>query len=373
MMFILAPDAFKESMTAKQACDAMKKGILQVFPDAKCISIPLADGGEGTMQALVDASNGTVYNKMVTGPLGEKVWGKYAVLGDGKTAVVELASASGLHLVPPEKRNPLLTTTFGTGELIRAALTHPIQKLIIGIGGSATNDGGAGILQALGFKLQDKDGREIGYGGGELMKLEKIDCQESVIDPAGIMIEVACDVNNPLTGKSGASVVYGPQKGATLEMVLQLDANLENYAQKIKACNGKEVRNLPGSGAAGGTGAGLMAFFNAKLIKGIDLVISYTQLIEKIKDADYVFTGEGCIDRQTLNGKTISGLVSFCKKYQKKVFAFAGKVEDEEMLREMGITAVFKIDSGTADLTAALKSGPENLEKTVAMVVRKLL
>lgn len=359
-------------MTAEQACDAMEKGIRQVFPTAECIHAPLADGGEGTMRILVDATNGTIFTKTVTGPFGDKVIGEYALLGDGRTAVVELASASGLHLVPLEKRDPMLTTTFGTGELIKEALKHPVEKLIIAIGGSATNDGGAGLLQALGIKLLDKYGRQIGFGGAQLRKLESIDQSQQVVELTNIKIEVACDVNNPLTGINGASVIYAPQKGATPLMVDQLDANLLRYGHIIKSFTGKDVLSLSGAGAAGGTGAGLMAFFKAEFISGIEVVSRYTGLEKKIKKADFIFTGEGSIDRQTVNGKTISGLLWLCKKHGKKIFAFAGKAADHELLEKMGITGIFIIDPGITDLAETLRLGQVNLERTVAQVIKRI-
>ena len=370
MVFVLAPDSFKESLTALEACKAMETGIRQVYPDATCISVPMADGGEGTMRTLIAATGGNIFSQEVTAPLGNKVTGEYGILGDGKTGVVELASASGLHLVPSDKRNPWLTTTYGTGELIKAALAHGINKLIIGIGGSATNDGGVGLLQALGVKFLDKAGQEISWGGGALSDIQHIDFSGLITRNIDLTVEVACDVTNPLTGRQGASWVYGPQKGATESMILDLDQGLEHYAAKIEEYIGKEVKELPGAGAAGGTGAGLLAFLNAKLVKGIDLVINHSGLEEKIKTADYIFTGEGSMDRQTAYGKTISGIVTLAQKYNKPVIAFAGKVDDHEALYQMGITALFGIMPGVFTLEEALQAGKTNLENTVAAVVK---
>ena len=230
MKFILAPDSFKESLTAKEVADAMEIGIKRVLPDAKCIKVPMADGGEGTVQSLVDGTNGTLYEVEVTGPIGNKVKARYGILGDNETAVIEMAEASGIHYVQGEERNPMLTTTFGTGEVIKAALDKGIKKILIGIGGSATNDGGVGMLQALGGKFLDKDGNEIAFGGGNLDKIEKIDLSNFDERIKNIELEVACDVSNPLTGKNGASAIFGPQKGATPEMVKILDENLDHFA-----------------------------------------------------------------------------------------------------------------------------------------------
>ena len=264
---VLAPDSFKESMTAKEACMAMERGIKKVNPDIKCIHVPMADGGEGTMQSLVDATNGKVYSLEVVGPLGNKVQAEYGILGDGEIGILEMASASGIHLVSLDKRNPLITTTYGTGEVIKACLDKGVKKLLIGIGGSATNDGGAGVIQALGGRLLDKNGNELGFGGGELDKLHSIDLTNFDSRLKDVIVEVACDVNNPLCGERGASNVFGPQKGATPEMVKLLDDNLRHYAGIIKSQLGKDVLDAEGAGAAGGLGAGLMAFLNGTLKK----------------------------------------------------------------------------------------------------------
>jgi len=370
MVFVLAPDSFKESLTAQEACEAIENGIKKVLPQAACVPVPMADGGEGTMRALVAATGGTIYQQQVTAPLGNYITGEYGILGDGETGVVELASASGLHLVPPEKRNPWLTTTYGTGELIKAALAHGIKKLIIGIGGSATNDGGVGIAQALGVSFFDKAGLEIGRGGGALSEIQTIDLSGLITRNTSLSVEVACDVTNPLTGELGASRVYGPQKGATESMILALDQGLKHYAAKIKEYLGKDVNNIAGAGAAGGAGAGLLAFLDANLVKGIELVINHSGLEEKIKAADYIFTGEGSIDQQTAYGKTISGIVTLAQKYNKPVIAFAGKVADQEALYQLGITGVFGIMPGVCTLEEALKAGKRNLENSVLAVVK---
>lgn len=370
-VIVLAPDSFKESMSAKEACIAMEKGIKKVNENIKCVHVPMADGGEGTMQSLVDATNGEVYSLEVVGPLGNKVQAEYGILGDGEVGILEMASASGIHLVSLEKRNPLITTTYGTGELIKACLDKGVKKLLIGIGGSATNDGGAGVIQALGGKLLDKDGNELGFGGGELGKLHTIDLTNFDRRLNDVIVEVACDVNNPLCGEKGASNVFGPQKGATSEMVNLLDNNLRHYSNIIKEQIGMDVLEVPGAGAAGGLGAGLMAFLNGTLKKGIEMVIEYAGLEEKVKDADMVWTGEGSIDFQTQYGKTPLGVATVAKKYDKPVVAFAGRIGDNiDVLYEKGIDSIFGIMKGVTSIEEALENGKENIEKTAENVIR---
>ena len=303
--------------------------------------------------------------KKVTGPLGEKVTAFFGVLGDGKTAVIEMAAASGLHLVPMEKRNPLLTTTRGTGELILAALDEGVDHLIIGIGGSATNDGGSGMAQALGARLLDKDRNEIAPGGGSLDKLANIDISELDARLQNVKIEVACDVDNPLIGQDGASHVFGPQKGATPEMVEQLDQNLAHYATILARDLGKDVAHIPGAGAAGGLGAGLLAFLDAELKSGIDIVIAATDLEEKIKDADLVITGEGKIDSQTIHGKTPIGVAKTAKKFNIPVIAICGSIADDaDVVHDHGIDVLFSSLMRITTLEEALESGASNVEKT---------
>ena len=370
-VIVLAPDSFKESMSAKEACIAMEKGIKKVNENIKCVHVPMADGGEGTMQSLVDATNGEVYSLEVVGPLGNKVQAEYGILGDGEVGILEMASASGIHLVSLEKRNPLITTTYGTGELIKACLDKGVKKLLIGIGGSATNDGGAGVIQALGGKLLDKDENELGFGGGELGKLHTIDLTNFDRRLNDVIVEVACDVNNPLCGEKGASNVFGPQKGATSEMVTLLDNNLRHYANIIKEQIGMDVLEVPGAGAAGGLGAGLMSFLNGTLKKGIEMVIEYAGLEEKVKEADMVWTGEGTIDFQTQYGKTPLGVATVAKKYDKPVVAFAGKIGDNiDVLYEKGIDSIFGIMKGVTSIEEALENGKENIEKTAENVIR---
>lgn len=373
LVIVLAPDSFKESMTAKEVCEAMERGIRKANSQIRCIHVPMADGGEGTRQSLVDATGGRVYSKEVVGPLGNNVVAEYGILGNGEIGVIEMASASGIHLVDSEKRNPLITTTFGTGQLIKACLDKGVKKLLIGIGGSATNDGGAGFIQALGGRLLDENGDDLSYGGGALAKLHTIDLSNLDERLKYVSVEVACDVNNPLCGKEGASYVFGPQKGATREMIEILDQNLSHYAEVIKEQLGKDVISKAGAGAAGGLGAGLMAFLDVKLKSGIEMVIEYANLEEKVRDADMVWTGEGSIDFQTQYGKTPLGVAMIAKKYNKPVIALAGRVgNDIDVLYDKGIDAIFGIMRGVTSIEEALVKGPENVEKTSENIIRLL-
>jgi glycerate 2-kinase len=371
MKFVVAPDSFKESMTAKQAALAMERGIRTIFPNSECVIVPMADGGEGTVEALVDGSNGTLINIEVTGPAGNKVLAEYGLIDNGKTAVIEMASASGLQLLQPHERNPLYTTTYGTGELIKDALNRGVNSLLIGIGGSATNDGGVGMLQALGVSFKDKNQNELSFGGGALSELESIDMTNLDRRLSSINIEVACDVTNPLVGERGASYIFGPQKGATPEMVKMLDQNLANLASKIHKYIGVDIAEKEGAGAAGGLGAGLMAFLNAQLKRGIELIIKYTELERKILGADFVFTGEGSIDGQTVFGKTPFGVAKIAQKHQIPVIAFAGKVGNgAEVLYEHGFTAIMGILQSVTTLDKALLTGEKNLAITVENICR---
>jgi glycerate 2-kinase len=372
MKFVLAPDSFKESMTAKQAALAMERGIKKVFPDAECVIVPMADGGEGTVDSLVSLENGRLLKTEVAGPLGDTVLAEYGMVE--KTAIIEMASASGLQMIKSADRNPLVTTSYGTGQLIKHALDQGAERILIGIGGSATNDGGVGMLQALGVSFKDETGAELPFGGGALSRLHSIDV--SGLDPRikDVQMDVACDVTNPLTGENGASAIFGPQKGATPDMVRQLDENLAHYATLIQKELGKDVATVSGAGAAGGLGTGLIAFLDARLLKGIDLVIEFTGLDKKVEGADFVFTGEGSIDHQTLYGKTPFGVASVANRYNIPVIAFAGRVGDGvEVLYENGFTAIFGIVNGVASVDEVLASGETNLCRTVENVCRVLM
>jgi len=372
--FVLAPDSFKESMSAKEVCQAMEEGIRRIYPRAECIHVPMADGGEGTLQALVDATKGEVFYKEVTGPLGESVLARYGVLGDGQTAVIEMAEAAGLALVPMEKRNPLITTTYGVGELIKAALDRKVSRLMIAIGGSATNDAGVGMLQALGASFQDKEGKEIGFGGLEVGKIERIDLSQMDKRLSKVNIEVACDVTNPLTGPNGASYVFAKQKGATKEMIILLEDALSHFAEVTSHILGKEIHHLKGAGAAGGLGAALAGFCEGQLVPGIDLVVKYAGLEEKLKGASVVFTGEGSIDEQTQYGKTITGVAKAAKQMGIPVIAIGGRVtEESRALYEVGVSAILGITPSAMTLDEAIAKGKEHMARTVENVCRLLL
>ena len=344
MKIVVAPDSFKGSLTAVEVSDAIEQGVREIFPEAEIVKIPMADGGDGTVQCLVNATGGKILREKVTGPLGDEVLASYGILGDKKTAVIEMAEASGLTLVPENKRNPLITTTYGTGQLIKAALDQECRKMIIGIGGSATNDGGAGMVQALGVKLINREGKEIGFGGGELKKVFRIDtnCLDNRLSETKVLI--ASDVSNPLCGPKGASRIYGPQKGATPEIIEELDESLAHFAEIIKKDLNKDIKNMPGAGAAGGLGASLMAFLNAELRPGIEIMIEIVKLERAIKDGDLVITGEGKIDSQTIYGKAPIGVAKIAKKYNVPVIAVAAIISDDaDIVHQHGIDFLIKV------------------------------
>ncbi len=371
MKIVIAPQGFKGNLTALEVARAIEKAVKRIVPDAITTLKPMADGGEGTVQALVDATGGEIMVTEVTDPLGGKVKAHWGILSDKTTAVIEMASASGLPLVPREKRNPLVTTTYGTGELIRAALDHGCRKLIIGIGGSATNEGGAGMAQALGAKLRDANGKELPFGGAALARLKHIDI--SNLDPrlADFDVTLASDVNNPLCGPRGASAIYGPQKGATPEMVKQLDAALAHYADVIKKDLGVDFRDVPGAGAAGGLGMGLMVFLKAKMIPGIDVVIKATNLVEDLKDADLVFTAEGRIDCQSAMGKVPTGVALKAKEFGAPVIALAGEVADDcRVVFEQGIDAVLSIAPGPISLEQSMSNAEKLITNAAECAMR---
>ena len=357
MKIVVAPDSFKGSLTALQASKAIEHGLRRVFPTAEIQKLPMADGGEGTVQSLVDATSGELLAEHVADPLGNEIEAEYGILGDGTTAVIEMAAASGLTLVPFNQRNPLVTTTYGTGQLIKAALDRGCRKLIIGIGGSATNDGGAGMAEALGAKLLTNDGTPIPRGGGGLGELSTIDLTDFDARLVATASVVACDVDNPLTGKNGAAHVYGPQKGATPDIVEILDANLAHFASIIQRGMDKVVEEIPGSGAAGGLGAGLIAFLNAELKSGVDIVIDAVQLENQLDGASFVVTGEGEINFQTVFGKTPVGVAKLAKKHGIPVIAIAGSIADEaEGVHEAGIDAMIDIVPAPMPLEDAVEN-----------------
>jgi glycerate kinase len=353
---VIAPQGFKGNLSALQVSRAVDQGIRRALPGVVTSLVPMADGGEGTARALVDALGGSLVPAAVTGPMGERVTAHWGFLADGVTAVIEMALASGLGLVPPEKRNPELATTYGTGELVRHALERGCRKFIIGVGDSATNDGGAGMAQALGARLLNAAGEEIAFGGAALEGLARIDV--TGLDPrlADCDILLACDVDNPLCGPEGASCVYGPQKGASREMVARLDSALAHYADVIKRDLGIDIRDVPGAGAAGGLGAGLMVFLKARMQPGVEVIIRATGLVEHLKDAGLVFTGEGRIDSQTACGKTAVGVARRAKELGLPVIAIAAEIgAGYQIVYEHGIDTVFSIAPGPISLSRSQK------------------
>lgn len=362
MKIVIAPDSFKESLSALKVATIIEKGFKEVFPDAIYIKCPIADGGEGTVVTMVEATNGEIHYVDVIGPLGSAVNAFFGLSNNKKQAFIEMAAASGLELVPPELRNPLLTTSYGTGELIKACLDTGAEHIIIGIGGSATNDGGAGMLQALGAKLLDSNGQQIKLGGRALANLTYIDVSE--MDPRLSLCQfsIACDVSNPLIGENGASAIFGPQKGATSDHIKELDSNLEHFADVIKNDLGVDVHYIPGAGAAGGMGAALLAFLNAELKPGFDIIASTLDLESMIVGANLVITGEGRLDSQSLNGKVPVGVAQLAKKYQIPVIAITGSLGDDlHNLPQYGIDAAFSILHKISSLSEALNSAEENL------------
>lgn len=374
MKIVIAPDSYKESLSATEVAQAIEKGFREIFPDALYVSVPVADGGEGTVEAMIAATQGSEQHAVVTGPLGEKVNACWGMSGDGSTAFIEMAAASGLALVPPAQRNPRVTTSRGTGELILSALDKGARNIIIGIGGSSTNDGGAGMMQALGAKLTDANGTEIGYGGGSLMALNHIDIAGLDARLKGCTIRVACDVTNPLVGDKGASRIFGPQKGATEGMILELDANLSHYADIIKKSLHIDVKHVSGAGAAGGMGAALMAFLGAELKSGIEIVTQALNLEEHIHDCTWVLTGEGRIDSQSIHGKVPVGVAKVAKKYHKPVIGIAGSLtQDVGVVHQYGIDAVFSVLASIGSLEEAFRAAHDNIYRASRNIAATLL
>ena len=373
MKITIAPDSFKGCLGALEAALAMEEGARRVFPEAEFAVVPMADGGEGTVRALVEATGGEFVSEEVADPLGRPIKATYGILKDGLTAVMEMAAASGLPLLAPEERNPLLTSTLGTGQLIKAALDRGCRGMIIGIGGSATVDGGMGMAQALGARFLDEGGKPLGPEGDELARLDRIDL--SGFDPRtrGTEVWVACDVDNPLLGPNGAAKVFGPQKGATPEMVATLEANLTRFAEVVKRDLGKDVTEFPGSGAAGGLGAGLAAFLEAKVQPGAEVVARAAGLEEKMKGSALVITGEGRIDRQTAHGKTVCGVAAIAKRMGVPVVAIAGSLgEGAEEVIHLGVDALADIIDGPMTLEEALAQARSLISDASERVCRLL-
>lgn len=363
MKIVIAPDSFKESLSAERTALAIKKGFAEIFPEAQYVCLPIADGGEGTVEAMIAATRGKLVTLTVTGPMSQPVEAFYGVTGDGRTAVIEMAAASGLMLVEPELRNPLHATSFGTGELIKHALDAGVRHIILGIGGSATVDGGIGMAQALGVHFYDADDCELPAGGGGLNSLVRIDQQH--IDPRvnECLFEIACDVDNPLTGPRGAAAVFGPQKGATPEMVVQLEAGLVNMADVLRAQTGRDINAIVGGGAAGGMGVAAQIFLGGQLKPGIDIIMNAVNLERVLEGADLVITGEGRIDSQTVGGKAPIGVARVAQRLGVPVIGIAGVLgEGVEIVHEHGIDAVFSILPRLAPLATVLMQGEINLQ-----------
>jgi glycerate 2-kinase len=373
MKIILAPDSFKGSLSAPEICDAMEQGIRAVLPDVLVVKVPMADGGEGTVQALVSSTGGRLLSKRVVGPLGESVDAQYGILGDSRTAVIEMAAASGLPLVPLDQRNPLKTTTYGTGQLILAALEKGCRQIIIGIGGSATSDCGTGMAQALGVMFFRSDDSEIlEHMCGELMaEVARIDLQGRHPLLAQSRITAACDVDNPLLGPRGAVMVYSRQKGASDTQLQILERNMQSIIGVTEMTIKRSIRNIAGAGAAGGLGAGLIAFTGADLQPGVQLVLEACRFAEKICSADLILTGEGNVDFQTIFGKTISGVAGEAKKQNIPVVVIAGGVEERaENLYDAGVTAMFSICNKPMPLNEAVAQTAHLVQKSTERIMR---
>lgn len=373
MKIVIAPDKYKGSLSAVQVCSVIKNSIKKIDPSIETVSNPMADGGEGTVETLVESLGGEIINLEVTGPLGDKVVAGFGMLDDG-TAVIEMSSASGYVLVPAEKRNPLETTTYGTGELIGKALEMGSRRIIVGIGGSATNDGGMGMAQALGYRFLGEDGKILGMGGKQLEKLSRIDDSNVSHLLKKAAVEAACDVDNPLYGKNGAAYVYAPQKGADPEMVKRLDLGLKNFARAVSGYLGSDVASIPGAGAAGGLGAGLMAFAGAGLRPGADIIIEVTGLERKLKGADLVITGEGAMDKQTYYGKSPFGVARLTSKYGIPAITINGSIAAARKSIDEKDSSLFSgnfsIINRPISLVEALDNAEELLDEAAGEIIR---
>ena len=372
---IIASDSFKGCLSSLDVARAAEAGIRKVLPECEVVGIPVADGGEGTTEALVAAMNGRFVSCEVHDPLMNLITVEYGILGDGITAVIEMASASGLTLVPPHKRNPMLTTTYGTGELIKDALQRGCRRFLVGIGGSATNDAGTGMLQALGFRFIDKNGKELGKGGQILEQITQIDSANIMPELAEAVFTIACDVNNPFSGENGAAFIYARQKGADDEMIRRLDKGLKHFANIIHTTIGKDIDAVPGAGAAGGLGGGFLAFLPATLKRGIHMVLEALDFDNRIKNANLIITGEGKLDRQTGMGKTPAGILEAGKRQQIPVVAIGGAVEETEALLQQGFLAVLSIQPGPVTLEQAMEQSfaYRQVERIVEQIVRLLI
>ena len=373
MKIVIAPDSFKGSLTAAEAAEAIETGFRAVYPDAEYVKVPMADGGEGTVQSLVDATSGTIITQPVEGPMGGMVPGYFGILGDSETAVIEMAAASGIHLVKPEERNIYLASSFGTGQLINAALDHGCAKLIVGLGGSATNDGGMGMMKAFGAQFLDQSGAPLAPDVRALLQLARIDLRHLDSRLGKTEIVVACDVDNPLCGENGAARVFGPQKGATKEDIKVLDQALARYGDVLAKNTGRNIAAEPGAGAAGGLGAAFIGLIDAVLKPGIDLVIEIVELAKSLVDVDLVITGEGRVDRQTIHGKTPVGVAKIAKSHNLPVICIAGSVEDgADIIHQFGIDEIYSVIEGDYDLTEALIESGHKLTQAAQKIAKSL-
>ncbi|HDR90262.1 MAG TPA: glycerate kinase [Bacteroidetes bacterium] len=373
MKILIAPAPFKDSLSAREAAEALARGFCQSIPGADLIVLPVADGGEGTVEALVHAGKGKFINSRVCDPLGRPVVARWGLIDGGSTAVVEMAAASGLELLEPAERNPWYTSTYGTGELIREALDRGCREIIVGMGGSATVDGGTGMAMALGIQFLDKKGMTVSRGGRALSLIKTIDTTR--LDPRvkDVRIRVACDVQNPMTGKEGAARVYGPQKGASKSMVEKLEKGMIRYAELIRITTGKDISGISGTGAAGGLAAGLTAFLGASLESGFELISHYLQLEEKIRECDLVVTGEGRVDASSLHGKAPAGIAGMARKFNKPVLVFAGSLgKGAEGFYEMGVQSLIQVTPPSFALEKALAEAAGFLEKAAKETATEL-
>ncbi len=371
MKIVIAPQTYKESISALQAAEAMSEGVKRVLPDAETILVPVADGGDGTLETLVESSDGEVHTTDVTGPLGERMSAPWGAMGDGVTAVIEMARTSGLAMVPDDKRDPRVATTYGLGEAIADALDSGFRRFIIGIGGSATNDAGAGMAQALGVRLLDGDGNDLPHGGAALARLDRIDMSGLDARTTESEFDIACDVNNPLCGPEGASAVYGPQKGATPEMVQELDAALMQLANVVRRDLGREIADTPGAGAAGGLGGGMMAFLDGNLRAGVDIVLDTVDIDVHLRDADLAITGEGQTDFQTVYNKAPIGVANRAKARGTPVIAISGSLgQGFTDVHSHGIDAVSPIVNRPMTLDEASRDAAELIASATEQALR---
>jgi glycerate 2-kinase len=371
---LVAPNAFKESLTAMEAADALANGIQRILPRAKIIKIPIADGGDGTLEAVVAGTRGRIFEARVTGPLGDRITAEYGITGDGKTAIIEMSRASGLALVPPKQRNPMVTNSVGTGQLILAALNRGAVHILLGIGGSATVDGGIGALQALGVRFLDRRGKPVGHGGNGLLAIESIDMSRIPPLLRGVRIQVACDVDNPMVGPKGAAAVFGPQKGATAAMVKQLDKGLGKLADLIEKTTGSPIARVAGTGAAGGISGSLLGLLGAQLQPGSKLVFDLLKVRQALSKVDWVITGEGQIDFQTQFGKGPGMLAKLAAQRRVRVVGVAGAIADDvDGLFGQGFTALFSIVNRPMDLATAMREAPHLVRRAAEQVARLIL